>query len=439
MALRRSRGHNRTAKGKFIKITIVAIGSRGDTQPYMALGLGLQAAGHDVRLCAGDNFRDFVTRYGLAFVPSGVDTHVFINQRIPAVLESGRNTLQAIRTVVREGMAFADSMWQGMQRACADADLICTNFIGFGASCIAERRGIPMIMAHTTPLIGFTRSAPSLLFPTRRSLGAPLNGLTHQLGEFALRQFVHQAFNQWRAASGLQPVSRMGWRFDAMPDLSIPMLYAHSPTVLARPADWPPDWHAAGFWFLDAPPDWTPPNALIDFLAAGPPPIYIGFGSMSNRQPAQMTAIIVEALKRSGQRAILATGWGGLAPADRSDQVFVMDEVPHDWLFAQVAAVVHHGGVGTTAAGLRAGVLAVIVPQFGDQYFWGEHARRIGAALRPLPRKQLTADKLAAALQQVTQDADLRRKARAVGAIIRAEDGIGQAVRLIEAHAAQRN
>lgn len=405
----------------------------------MALGLGLQAAGHDVRLCTGDNFRAFVSHYGLAFAPSGVDTHMFINQRIPAVLDSGRNTLQAIRTVVREGMAFADSMWQGIQGACADADLICANFIGFGAACIAERRGIPMIMAHTTPLIGFTRTAPSLLIPTRRSLGAPLNGLTHQLGEFALRQFVHQAFNQWRAASGLRPVSRAGWHFDSMPDLSIPMLYAHSPTVLARPADWRPDWHVTGFWFLDAPPDWTPPKSLTDFLAAGPPPVYIGFGSMSNRQPAQTTAIVVEALRRSGQRAILATGWGGLASSDQHGDLFVIDEVPHDWLFPQVAAVVHHGGVGTTAAGLRAGVPAVIVPQFGDQYFWGDHAQRIGAALRPLPRKQLTADKLAAALQQVTQDVDLRHRASAVGAMIRAEDGIIQAVRLIEAHAVQRN
>lgn len=224
-----------------------------------------------------------------------------------------------------------------------------------------------------------------------------------------------------------------------MPDLSIPMLYAHSPTVLARPADWRPDWHVTGFWFLDAPPDWTPPKSLTDFLAAGPPPVYIGFGSMSNRQPAQTTAIVVEALRRSGQRAILATGWGGLASSDQRGDLFVIDEVPHDWLFPQVAAVVHHGGVGTTAAGLRAGVPAVIVPQFGDQYFWGDHAQRIGAALRPLPRKQLTADKLAAALQQVTQDVDLRHRASAVGAMIRAEDGIIQAVRLIEAHAAQRN
>lgn len=414
-----------------MKLTIVALGSRGDTQPYLALALGLQRAGYQVRFCAGDNFRDFVTSYGVAFAPAGVDIQAFINTRIPQVLESGRNTFAALRTVIRESLAYTDVMWASMQAACADADAILTNFLGIGTACIAEKRQIPIFLLHSTPLIGRTRTAPPLIFPVQRNLGGPFNLAVHDLTEFFLQVGLRGPLNQWRTALGLEPLPAFGWRFDHFPNLTIPMLYGHSAAVLPRPADWPPDWHVTGYWFLGAPPGWRPPAALQAFLDDGPPPVYIGFGSMAGQQPEAMTDMAVAALQQCQQRGILATGWGGLARSDLPDSIYLLDAVPHDWLFTRVAAVVHHGGVGTSAAGFRAGVPSIIVPHFGDQPFWGDRARRLGVGPDPIPRAQLTADRLAYALRVAATHGPLRQRAAALGARIRAEDGIGTAVAVI--------
>ncbi|NWF69781.1 MAG: glycosyltransferase family 1 protein [Chloroflexi bacterium] len=413
------------------KITLVAIGSRGDTQPYLALALGLQRAGYAVRLCAGDNFRDFVMGYGVEFMPVGVDIQHFINTRIPQVLESGRNTLAAIRTVLREGLAHADSMWAGIQAACEDADAIAANFLGVGAANIAAARGVPMFLLHSTPLIGKTWSAPPPTFPLRHTPGW-MNALLHELTETLLKQGLRGMLNRWRAALNLAPLARWGWRFDALPEITIPMLYGHSPAVIARPADWPTHWHVTGFWFLETPETWQPPAALSAFLEGGTPPVYIGFGSMSGRKPEATTRLVLEALRISGQRGILATGWGGLAQSDLPDTVYALESVPHDWLFPRVAAVVHHGGAGTTAAGLRAGVPSIIIPHFGDQPFWGQQVKRLDVGVRPIPRKELTAARLAEALTQATGDVALRQRAAVLGERIRAEDGVQNAVQLIE-------
>ncbi|MBZ0297747.1 MAG: glycosyltransferase [Anaerolineae bacterium] len=415
-----------------MKVTIVAIGSRGDTQPYLAFARGLQQAGYQVRFCAGDNFRDFVTGYGVDFVPVGVDIQQFINTRIPQVLETGRNTFQAIRTVIRESLAYADVMWAGIQTACGDADVIGTNFLGVGAAAIAEKRRIPIFLLHSTPLIGRTRIAPPMIFPVQRNMGGPVNLLWHELTEFFLKLGLRRPLNQWRDAVGLAPLPFRNWRFDALPDLTIPMLYAHSPAVLPRPSDWLSHWHVTGYWFLDAPDTWQPPAELLDFLKAGAPPVYIGFGSMSGRSPEQMAQLVCDALKQSGRRGVLAAGWGGMSRDKLDEDIYVLDAVPHDWLFPQVDAVVHHGGAGTTAAGFRAGVPSIIVPHFGDQLFWGKRAEKLGVGARPIPRKALTASQLAAAICQATGDVAMQQRAVALGETIRAECGIDNAIRIIE-------
>ncbi|MFC1961172.1 glycosyltransferase, partial [Chloroflexota bacterium] len=410
-----------------MKITIVALGSRGDTQPYLALAIGLQQAGYQVRVCAGDDFRDFVTGYGIEFAPVGVDIQHFINTRVPQVLETGRNTFQAIRTVIHESLAYTDVMWTGIQAACDDAQIIGTNFLGIGASCIAEQRQIPIFLMHSTPLIGRTSTAPPMLFPIQRNMGSWGNLRLHDLTEFALKQGLRNPLNQWRETAGIQPLAlRQRWRFDALPNLTIPMIYAHSSAVLPRPFDWLSHWHVAGYWFLDAPPEWQPPPDLLDFLQAGDSPVYIGFGSMSGRNPEQMTHLVLDALQQSEQRGILAAGWGGLSPTDLSENVYVLDEVPHSWLFPRVAAVVHHGGAGTTAAGFRAGVPSIIVPHFGDQLFWGKRAEKLGVGVRPIPRKKLTASRLAEAIRQVIDDGPMYQRASTLGEVIRTEDGIGK-------------
>ena len=168
------------------------------------------------------------------------------------------------------------------------------------------------------------------------------------------------------------------------------------------------------------------------FLDAGPPPVYVGFGSMAGRDPAGLARTVVGGLRAAGVRGVLATGWGGLAGVEPSNDLFVTEGASHEALFPRCAAVVHHGGGGTTAAGLRAGRPSVLVPFFGDQPFWGRRVAALGVGPAPIPKKDLTAARLAAAVTVATTSASVRRKAEALGEAIRAEDGLGRAVRFIE-------
>ncbi len=213
-----------------------------------------------------------------------------------------------------------------------------------------------------------------------------------------------------------------------------PAIYGISPNVLPKPPDWGDNIEITGYWFLDTPADWQPPKDLVDFLLAGPPPVYVGFGSMSIRNPEETTEIVIQALSRTKQRGLLATGWGGLKLADLPDNVFKIDSVPHDWLFSQMAAVIHHGGAGTTAAGLRAGIPTITVPFFVDQPFWGKRVAELGVGPQPIPRKQLSVERLAAAITTVVSDKELQRRVAVLGERIRTEDGVAKAVEVIQHH-----
>ena len=171
--------------------------------------------------------------------------------------------------------------------------------------------------------------------------------------------------------------------------------------------------------------------ALETFLASGEPPIYIGFGSMASRNPTQTAELILESLKQTKTRAILQSGWGGLQADSLPDHVLSVESVPHSWLFDRVAGVVHHGGAGTTAAGLQAGVPSLVIPFFGDQGFWGECVAQAGVGPSPIPRKVLTAERLAQGIQTMISNAEMRTRAAELGKRIRAEDGVGNAVKII--------
>jgi sterol 3beta-glucosyltransferase len=209
------------------------------------------------------------------------------------------------------------------------------------------------------------------------------------------------------------------------------MLSAYSPSIIPHPADWPTNVHITGSFFLDAQADWQPSSELNAFLEAGDPPVYIGFGSMAGRDPERLARLSIEALAKSGQRGLLLTGWGGLRTEWVPDNVFVMEAAPHSWLFPRMAAVVHHGGAGTTAEALRAGVPAVVVPFVLDQFFWGARVRALGLGPDPIPQKRLTADRLASAIRVAVTDPDMNRRANARGVAVRAQDGISNAVNIV--------
>jgi UDP:flavonoid glycosyltransferase YjiC (YdhE family) len=209
------------------------------------------------------------------------------------------------------------------------------------------------------------------------------------------------------------------------------LLFAVSPTVLPPAREWANRAHVTGYFFLDSPADYQPPAELTRFLKAGTRPICVTFGSMIHREANRIADTVIESIRRAGQRAIILTGWDGWKGSFSSDDFLFLDSVPHDWLLPRCKAVIHHGGAGTTAAGLRAGIPNIVIPFAGDQMFWGKRVHAIGAGPRPINVKELDATRLMSALAETEGDA-LRNRVHLLGRAIRSEDGVDDAIRVVE-------
>jgi sterol 3beta-glucosyltransferase len=416
-----------------MRIAIIAAGSRGDVQPYIALGKGLAKAGHTVRLVTHQDFEALVKSHGLEFWPvEGNVQDIVQGTEMRGRLEKG-NFLAIISQMAKEAERGAVHLAEAGLAACQGMDLLLAGIGGlFVGLALAEKLGLPLLQAYYIPFTP-TQAYPSFLFPRLPSaFGASLNRLTFHLA----RQIMWQGF---RSADRLArrkvldlPAAPFWGPYNADCIQRYPILYGFSPSVVPPPSDWDDDSHVTGYWFLDAEDDWTPPQALIEFLQAGSPPVYVGFGSMSNRKPEETADLILDALAQSQQHAILLSGWSGLQKADLPESVLMVDSIPFSWLFPRVAAVVHHGGAGTTAEGLRAGVPSIVIPFFGDQPYWGQRIAELGVGPAPIPRKSLIATRLAQAIERAVTDQTMRQRADSLGAKIRAEDGIARAVAVVQ-------
>lgn len=249
------------------------------------------------------------------------------------------------------------------------------------------------------------------------------NYVSYSLIEMMTWQGLGDLINRFRVKSlGLEPLSSMS-ATGILNRLRVPVTYCWSPALIPKPQDWGPHISVTGFSFLGLASTYTPDPELAVFLAAGPPPIYIGFGSIVVDDPDGMTRLIFEAVSKTGQRALVSKGWGGFgASIDVPPNIFLIGNCPHDWLFQRVSCVVHHGGAGTTAAGIALDKPTVVVPFFGDQPFWGAMIKRAGAGPAPIPHKKLTADNLAEAILEALTPGVVER-ARELGKAVRAEDG----------------
>lgn len=411
-------------------ISLVASGSRGDVQPYVALGQGLRGAGHDVRLLTSEGFESLVSGAGLAFHSTGPNIEERLrSEEWRAVTERG-NFLTILARMRAELEREATGLARRLPGLLAGSDLIVAGTSAIaGLLPIAGQLGVPVVQAYLFPFSP-TRTFPSPLVP-----GLPFGRVLNRLSFHAMRQLFWQSTRvadvAVRRELGLGKSSLRG-PFRALDRSSTPVLYGYSPLVLPRPDDWPGNVHVTGYWTLEAPDDWSPPDDLLAFLDAGEPPVYIGFGSMGSRDPQAAGRIALEALARSGQRGILATGWGGLRADEIPAHVHLIGAVPHDWLFPRMAAVVHHGGAGTTAAGLRSGAPSIVVPFMGDQEFWGRRVAALGAGPMPIPRRQLDAKRLAGAIAQAVTDNAMRDRAADLGRRLRDEDGVAAAVARID-------
>lgn len=423
-----------------MKITICTFGTRGDTQPFVALALGLQQAGHRVTLVASRDSAEWIQSYGIQAFPLRFDLREFVQKPGQQEALRGRNIVRIMRDFRSGFEAYLAGVMDDCWQAAQDAEFVVLSSIASIGVDIARQRGIPLAVVSLQPLFPPTRAFPMFMLPFRFSLGGGYNYLTHTLYMRLGWLFVGGLFNHWRTTRlGLPPWRSMREMVTSLGDRGTPWLYAYSPQLLPKPPDWSENLHVTGYWFLDAPPDWQPPAELLRFLESGPPPVYVGFGSNSDKDPERRTRLVLRALELAGQRSVLLKGWGAVSRLPASAECFYAEDVPHSWLFPRMAAVVHHGGAGTTAAGLRAGVPGIITPFLLDQYSWAERLVQSGVGLRLTGGKRLTAEKLAQAIHTAVTDSTLRTRAAALGESIRAENGVARAVELIERYAADFN
>ncbi|MBD0694572.1 glycosyltransferase [Streptomyces sp. CBMA123] len=392
-----------------MRILIVTTGSRGDVAPFTGLGRRLVDAGHRVSVVAHPTFAPLIESCGLEYRPLPGDPKELILARARA---TSPEETRAVMTAFVNGLAdgVADAVASG-------ADLLLTAFAPSPLSLTAgEAFGVPVLGTYLTPAFA-TGEFPLPGPGSAEDLGAKGNLA-------AGRERLRRAERLFSGAVARMR-ERLGLPGTTSPEPlghSRPVVHGYSPLLAPRPADWPAQVEVAGFWWPARPLDWQPPADLVDFLQAGPAPVFIGFGSMAPEEGERLGELVTAAVRRAGVRAVVQAGWAGLAAV--GDGVLSVGDLPHDWLFPRTAAVVHHAGAGTTGAALRAGVPAVPVPVMADQPFWAARLHRLGVAPEPVPFAELTAERLAAAITAASAE-PVRRRAADLAGLIAGEDGAG--------------
>ncbi|KIW01832.1 uncharacterized protein PV09_06683 [Verruconis gallopava] len=426
-------------------IAIHIVGSRGDVQPFIPIAQLLIGYGHRVRICTHLNFKSFVESNGVEFFSIGGDPEALMSYMVrnPGLLPS-KESIKAgeIGKRKREMAEILEGAW----RSCIEAgdgttrtrlvashvkdvkdlfvaDAIIANPPSMAHIHCAEKLNIPLHMVFTMPW------SPTKVF--HHPLAAMeydeadhsvANYMSFMLMELLTWEGLGDIINDFRRKTlKLDPISPM-WGYQLLPRMRVPYTYLWSQTLIAKPYDWDDHIKITGFSFLEQASTYTPPQDLVDFLKEGPTPIYIGFGSIVIDDPEALTQLLLEAVKLAGVRAIVSKGWGGVGSGDIPKNIYLIGNCPHDWLFKQVSAVVHHGGAGTTAAGIALGRPTVVVPFFGDQQFWGQMIAKAGAGPAPVPFKKMTAESLAESITYALKP-EVKKAVQAMADQIASENG----------------
>ncbi len=425
-----------------MKITIVTVGTRGDVEPFVALGCGLQKAGHTVKIATHAAFESFVREYDLDFaLISGSVQEAINSTEARETLEKNKTTFAFIMKVRQKAAPLVLTAVKELAEACKGSDhLMCTPLTMYITFFIAQEFSIPLSVGCVSPA-GPTRDFHSIIVPPPF---AWLPGFAKRAYNFSSHRIMGNLV--WQ---GQRPLLNAAWRevfghglplrepltaaFTKTPPL---MFYAYSKHVLAKPADWSKVQCVTGYWFLKPSHYWKPDAGLEKFLQSGSKPVYIGYGSMNDGQNknGKIKDLILETVRRAGQRAVVLNADLGWAQNELPENIFVTEPVPFEFLFPKMAAVIHHGGAGTTAAGLRAGVPSVITPLIYDQRFWAWCVENIGAGTKPVAWSRLTPDNLSASISSALTSTDIKNKARLASERINQEDGVAKAVELFNTY-----
>lgn len=409
-----------------MKISILTYGSQGDLEPFVALGLRLSQSGHQVRLAGPAVYQNRFDLGEIEYFPLPGEPTTMVQDLVD---EAGTNYFQMVQSVSTFVLPLAGQVFGEVRTASQGADLIIHSFLLTSTGIeLGNSQGIPTISAQLFPVFSATPDFPAPSFPDL-PLGEGYRRLSHNL--------VSQTF-KWGSRFIYQRVRRKN---PSLPQLkswipgdrgakSIPILYGFSSLVVPQPREWKANTHLTGYWLLDDSNSQTPPPKAVDFIRSGPPPITIAFGSTRTRNLEEIKTKLIQALSHCKQRGIIISDQPGLTTS--SPDLLQLDYAPYQWLFRHSAAVIHHGGAGTTAKGLMAGVPNIILPFTSDQPFWGRQVHALGAAPQPIPARSLTVKKLIDAIQQCLADPSMRTNAQRIGRGIEQEDGLTQAVKIIE-------
>ncbi|MFB9905105.1 glycosyltransferase [Allokutzneria oryzae] len=406
-------------------ILIYAPGSRGDIAPFTGLGTRLREAGYEVAVATYEAFGDLVRDAGLEFRgipgdPRGIGATAE-GQRWQEGGGGPRGTLLMMKAFRSHLTELSEGIIEVGARG---ADLVLANSMAvFTAYHVAEALRVPLFATPLQPWMPTADFPPDML--VSRSIGAWGNQTVGRISLLMGEQLMRKGVLAGRKRLGL-PKSGLGALTTSVIRRELPVINGYSPVVVPKPSDWTAEENGVGFWWPVSRPDWQPSTELADFLAAGPPPVYIGFGSREFSDRDRLNDLVANAVKLAGVRAVVQTGWAGLDVT--SDDVLTIGEAPHEWLFPRMAAVVHHCGAGTTGAGLRAGVPAVGVPAITDQPFWAKQLERIGASPGWVPFGELSAERLAELIRRAPEHTE---RTRELSELVRAEDGAGEVVRRV--------
>ena len=389
------------------RVVIFTVGTEGDARPYVALAQGLARHGHQAVIATSREFEPFVRGHGLDFSPITADFSELM-ARNKTVMDR-RSQLAMLRALMSETRRMAHTWAEEGMAAASNADLVIgSGNVSLLAASVAERLGVPLVRSQLQPFDPNRDLPPPLFRPLPFRLPGSLNMALYRV----LRVLA------WRLMRGPVDEVRAGLDLPAYPPggpWALPhaaggrILYGFSRHVVPRQPEWPARIAMPGYFILDQADRYQPSAALAGFLQAGPKPIYVGFGSMVTSRAVELARLVAAAVSRSGRRAVISSGWAGLAAhLPRSDNILAVSGVPHEWLFPKVALAVHHCGAGTTAAAVRAGIPTVPVPFVGDQFFWAWQLGRLGVATDRLERRSLTPGRLAAEIVQAGTRKGLR-------------------------------
>lgn len=408
-----------------MKITMLTLGSTGDVRPYILLGRELQARGHAITLASFSRFAEMVRDSGLTFFPVSGDAEALM----AAILSPDTSGITYLPHVQKSLKKVAPQLIQDLSDSCVGADAMICNFFGSVYYSIAEKHQIPCVQTHYFPM------DPTHSFPISsirlQHMGPWLNSASYRIGYLLIGVVEKRYLTSWRKKNAVSlrklrasPDYRIG-------DHIIPVIYAISPLLLPRPREWNEHIRMSGFWMDEHPAPWQPPAELEAFLASGGKTVYIGFGSMTGGNMNRLMTIVLRAVHAAGLSAVISAGWGG-KKMKSTRRVYFADYVPHDWLFPRVCAVVHHGGAGTTAAGLRYGKPTLIIPFAGDQPLWGYRVYETGCGPKPVARESLTVQRLTRALTDLVSRPEYRIHAEAMAEGLSREHGVRTAADMIE-------